>query len=181
MDIFILNQITFPSNEWSLSFFSIISSLVDLVFGGNVQSRIKVNPPDAATTQLILAEIVCAVEQLHNTDILHGDLAFQNILIDDKGHFILIDFGQSKRLSKIGASKLDWNNLSFMCREIFSYPYQNSSQATLVELLKNMTDKQLPGMTSSKIILVYQMCPFAITRNTISDKIFVTEKFSLIK
>lgn len=113
--------------------------------GGSVQKRIRANQPDAATTQLILAEIVNAIEQLHNANVLHGDLTFQNILIDDKGHFVLIDFGQSQRLSKIGASKLDWNYLSFMCCEIFSYPYQDENQATLVELLKNMTDEQLPG------------------------------------
>lgn len=113
--------------------------------GGNVKNKIKANPPDAATTKLILAEIVCAIEQLHNANVLHGDLTFQNILIDGNGHFVLIDFGQSKRLSRIGASKLDWQYLSFMCCELFSYPYQDENQITLVELLKNMTDKQLNG------------------------------------
>lgn len=113
--------------------------------GGNVKARIKRNPPDAATTRLLLAEMVIAIEELHKADILHGDLHTENFLINSNGHTVMIDFGQSKRLSKIGASNLDWKHLSFICSDLFTYPYQDENQASLIALLKEMTDKQVPG------------------------------------
>lgn len=117
----------------------------DLVTGGNVKARIKRNPPDAPTTKLILAEMVIVIEELHNADVLHGDLHTENFLITSDGHTILIDFGRSKRLSKIGASNLDWKHLSFICSDLFSYPYYDENQVSLIALLNGMTDKQLPG------------------------------------
>ena len=43
-----------------------------------------------------MAEIVLAVEHLHESGIIHRDLKPENILLSAKGHIKLTDFGLSK-------------------------------------------------------------------------------------
>ena len=42
-----------------------------------------------------LAELVVAVQSLHSRRVLHRDIKAMNIMIDDEGHIVLIDFGLS--------------------------------------------------------------------------------------
>jgi len=46
-----------------------------------------------------LAEIILALEHLHNNDILHRDLKPENVLLSSDGHVCLTDFGLSKDFS----------------------------------------------------------------------------------
>lgn len=43
-----------------------------------------------------IAELVLAIEHLHNKNIIYRDLKPENILIDKDGHIKLADFGLSK-------------------------------------------------------------------------------------
>lgn len=59
---------------------------------------------DQWIVEFYLAELVLAIEYLHSMDIVHRDLKPDNMLIDNKGHLKLADFG----LSEIGfKSKLN--------------------------------------------------------------------------
>merc|ERR1711988_1492301 len=48
-----------------------------------------------------VAEMVCALEYLHNHDIIHGDLKPENILMGADGHILLSDAIYSKAPSRV--------------------------------------------------------------------------------
>lgn len=50
---------------------------------------------DEPVAKFYLAEILLAIEHLHNSEIIHRDLKPENIVLDSKGHIKLTDFGLS--------------------------------------------------------------------------------------
>jgi len=53
---------------------------------------------DEAITRFYVAELVLAIEDIHNMNFIHRDIKFDNILITREGHIKLTDFGLSKRM-----------------------------------------------------------------------------------
>ena len=65
--------------------------------GGELFRRMEVErmmTEDVA--RFYLSEIVCALEYLHEQDIVYRDLKTENVMLDSKGHVRIIDFGLSK-------------------------------------------------------------------------------------
>lgn len=50
--------------------------------------------------QFLIAEVVLAIEQLHELEIIYRDIKLENILLDSDGHIVVTDFGLSKKLTK---------------------------------------------------------------------------------
>lgn len=89
---------TFPSKDY-------VFLVMEYLNGGDCASLIRVMgtlPEDWA--KRYIAEVVLGVEHLHSREIVHRDLKPDNLLIDQKGHLKLTDFGLS-RMGLIGRQK----------------------------------------------------------------------------
>ncbi|KAI9721422.1 MAG: rim15, signal transduction response regulator [Chrysothrix sp. TS-e1954] len=89
---------TFPSKDY-------IFLVMEYLNGGDCACMIRALgtlPEDWA--KRYMAEVVLGVEHLHDREIVHRDLKPDNLLIDQKGHLKLTDFGLS-RMGLIGRQK----------------------------------------------------------------------------
>ncbi len=90
---------------WTFSSKDYLYLVMEYLNGGDCASLIKVLgglPEDWA--KKYLGEVILGVEHLHNRGIVHRDLKPDNLLIDQKGHLKLTDFGLS-RMGLIGRQK----------------------------------------------------------------------------
>jgi serine/threonine-protein kinase RIM15 len=90
---------------WTFSSKEYLYLVMEYLNGGDCASLIKVLgglPEDWA--KKYLGEVILGVEHLHNRGIVHRDLKPDNLLIDQKGHLKLTDFGLS-RMGLIGRQK----------------------------------------------------------------------------
>lgn len=95
---------------WTFSSKDYLYLVMEYLNGGDCASLIKVLgglPEDWA--KKYLAEVVLGVEHLHSRGIVHRDLKPDNLLIDQKGHLKLTDFGLS-RMGMIGRQKRALNS-----------------------------------------------------------------------
>lgn len=76
--------------------------VLEFLSGGELIKRIRKQVfMSEADTRFYLAEIVLAIESLHNRSIIYRDLKPENILLDSDGHVKLIDFGFAKKMKNI--------------------------------------------------------------------------------
>jgi serine/threonine-protein kinase RIM15 len=90
---------------WTFSSKDYLYLVMEYLNGGDCASLIKILgglPEDWA--KKYLGEVILGVEHLHNRSIVHRDLKPDNLLIDQKGHLKLTDFGLS-RMGLIGRQK----------------------------------------------------------------------------
>ena len=90
---------------WTFASKDYLFLVMEYLNGGDCASLVKVLgglPEDWA--KKYLAEVVLGIEHLHSRGIVHRDLKPDNLLIDQKGHLKLTDFGLS-RMGLIGRQK----------------------------------------------------------------------------
>jgi serine/threonine-protein kinase RIM15 len=90
---------------WTLSSKDYLYLVMEYLNGGDCSSLVKVLgglPEDWA--KKYIAEVILGVEHLHSRGIVHRDLKPDNLLIDQKGHLKLTDFGLS-RMGLVGRQK----------------------------------------------------------------------------
>jgi serine/threonine-protein kinase RIM15 len=90
---------------WTFSSKDYLYLVMEYLNGGDCASLIKILgglPEEWA--KKYLGEVILGVEHLHNRGIVHRDLKPDNLLIDQKGHLKLTDFGLS-RMGLIGRQK----------------------------------------------------------------------------
>lgn len=95
---------------WTFSSKDYLYLVMEYLNGGDCASLIKVLgglPED--WVKKYLGEVVLGVEHLHSRGIVHRDLKPDNLLIDQKGHLKLTDFGLS-RMGLVGRQKRALNS-----------------------------------------------------------------------
>ncbi|KAI1341483.1 hypothetical protein F5Y15DRAFT_376231 [Xylariaceae sp. FL0016] len=95
---------------WTFSSKDYLYLVMEYLNGGDCASLVKVLgglPED--WVQKYLGEVILGVEHLHDRGIIHRDLKPDNLLIDQKGHLKLTDFGLS-RMGLIGRQKRALNS-----------------------------------------------------------------------
>jgi len=71
--------------------------LLEYVIGGELFSHLrKAGRFTNDVTRFYAAEIVLAIEYLHARDIIYRDLKPENLLLDNRGHIKITDFGFAK-------------------------------------------------------------------------------------
>lgn len=70
--------------------------------------------------KMYLAEIIIALETLHNSFIVFRDLKPDNIVFDEEGHACLTDFGLSKEGMALNKSISFVGSVAFLAPEILS-------------------------------------------------------------
>ena len=119
---------------WTFSSKDYLYLVMEYLNGGDCASLVKVLgglPEDWA--KKYLAEVVLGVEHLHSRGIVHRDLKPDNLLIDQKGHLKLTDFGLS-RMGLIGRQK-----------RLLKSPHES-----VPDLLKHGPFARPPSITSSR-------------------------------
>jgi len=68
----------------------------------------------------LMIDVAAGLEHLHAFEVLHGDLCGKNIMVNDKGRAILIDFGCSKSLAneKSATTSDGWGHWQFKAPEL---------------------------------------------------------------
>lgn len=81
---------------------------LEYVCGGELFSLLRQRTKfETKAAVFYAAEIVCALEYLHNKQIVYRDLKPENILLDVEGHLKLTDFGFAKRVNnKVSFKKI---------------------------------------------------------------------------
>jgi serine/threonine-protein kinase RIM15 len=95
---------------WTFSSKDYLYLVMEYLNGGDCASLIKILgglPEDWA--KKYLGEVILGVEHLHSRGIIHRDLKPDNLLIDQKGHLKLTDFGLS-RMGLVGRQKRALNS-----------------------------------------------------------------------
>ncbi|KAG9255041.1 uncharacterized protein F5Z01DRAFT_70858 [Emericellopsis atlantica] len=95
---------------WTFSSKDYLYLVMEYLNGGDCASLIKILgglPED--WVRKYLGEVVLGVEHLHSRGIIHRDLKPDNLLIDQKGHLKLTDFGLS-RMGLVGRQKRALNS-----------------------------------------------------------------------
>lgn len=69
--------------------------VLKFIQGGDLFHHTFYNQLTEDQVRFCIAQIVIALEQLHNRNIIHRDLKSENLLIDCDGYLVLADFGLS--------------------------------------------------------------------------------------
>ncbi|ORX44260.1 kinase-like protein [Hesseltinella vesiculosa] len=111
--------------------------VLDLAPNGELYSLIRRKAPfDMETTRFYAAELLLALEHIHDKGVVHRDIKPENILLDDNMHIKITDFGSAKFLeqdNKPVAGGTTGSSRSFVGTAEYVSPELLRSEPTLKE------------------------------------------------
>ncbi|XP_011691247.1 PREDICTED: RAC family serine/threonine-protein kinase homolog isoform X1 [Wasmannia auropunctata] len=98
--------------------------LMNYISGGELFSLVDVYGclPEKVV-RIYVAEIALAIDFLHNVGVVHRDLKTTNILLDEEGHAVIIDFGLAKWLHRTERTNTFCGTPQYMAPEILKKEY----------------------------------------------------------
>jgi serine/threonine kinase 38 len=117
------------------------------------------------------AEMVLAIESVHEMDCIHRDLKPDNVLIDKDGHIKLSDFGLSKKLEFILNCQKDNNNNSLKNRKLNEIKNKHLSYAEQFNEFKNLKNKKKREYAYSTVGTPDYIAPEVFTRKGYGQEI----------
>ena len=158
---------------WTFSSKDYLYLVMEYLNGGDCASLIKVLgglPEDWA--KKYLGEVTLGVEHLHSRGIVHRDLKPDNLLIDQKGHLKLTDFGLS-RMGLIGRQKRHLRSNNESAPDLFKHaPFaraqsMGSSRSASFDLQGGHSPTSTPVMTPDLAGSLGQPSYFNLNRDTV--------------
>ena len=158
---------------WTFASKDYLFLVMEYLNGGDCASLVKILgglPEDWA--KKYLAEVVLGVEHLHGRGIVHRDLKPDNLLIDQKGHLKLTDFGLS-RMGLIGRQKRALKGANESHPDLLkSGPFTRatsvgSSRSASFDLQGKHSPQQTPVMTPDLAGSLGQPSYFNLSRDSV--------------
>ncbi|KAI5270476.1 hypothetical protein E4T47_06163 [Aureobasidium subglaciale] len=153
---------------WTFASKDYLYLVMEYLNGGDCASLVKTLgglPEDWA--KKYLAEVVLGVQHLHDRQIVHRDLKPDNLLIDQKGHLKLTDFGLS-RMGLIGRQKRMQNNKLGDAPDLLKLGKREasivSSRSTSFDFNGSQSPVPTPGLTPALAGELGQPSYFSLTR-----------------
>ncbi|KAI4731882.1 hypothetical protein E4T49_00354 [Aureobasidium sp. EXF-10728] len=153
---------------WTFASKDYLYLVMEYLNGGDCASLVKTLgglPEDWA--KKYLAEVVLGVQHLHDRQIVHRDLKPDNLLIDQKGHLKLTDFGLS-RMGLIGRQKRMQNNKLGDAPDLLKLgkraPSIASSRSTSFDFNGGQSPAPTPGLTPALAGELGQPSYFSLTK-----------------
>lgn len=158
---------------WTFSSKDYLFLVMEYLNGGDCAALIKVLgglPED--WSKKYMAEVILGVEHLHSRGIVHRDLKPDNLLIDQKGHLKLTDFGLS-RMGLIGRQKRALKSPYQSTPDLLKYgPFarassMTSSRSASFDMQGTHSPQSTPVMTPDLAGSLSQPSYFSLNRETI--------------
>ncbi|XP_011879706.1 PREDICTED: putative serine/threonine-protein kinase PRKY [Vollenhovia emeryi] len=129
--------------------------LMNYISGGELFSLVDVYGclPEKVV-RIYVAEIALAIDFLHNAGVVHRDLKTTNILLDEDGHAVIIDFGLAKWLHRTERTNTFCGTPQYMAPEILKREYygQEVDWWSLGVLACVLLTNEYPSMLSSELL-----------------------------
>ena len=158
---------------WTFSSKDYLFLVMEYLNGGDCAALVKVLgglPEDWA--KKYMAEVVLGIEHLHSRGIVHRDLKPDNLLIDQKGHLKLTDFGLS-RMGLIGRQKRALKSPNELGPDLLKFgpfahnPSMASSRSASFDMQGNHSPQTTPVMSPDLAGTVGVPSYFSLNRDAV--------------